>query len=253
MIRFALNLKYLSTSAYNALRNFIALPSQRTLYDYTHVMQVTSGVSYPIIDRMKADMNFEACSYAERMIGILLDEIKIKSGIVFNKCTGKLVGFVDLGGVNSDLEALERSLSSDTESKAKVQCADSMLVLMARRILKPSSTFPVAQHPTSSLKGEKLYPIVWDVIEAMQMNKFQVVYITCDGYSANRKFFRISKDPTESLPFPYKTQNPFKPDDQIYFFCDVPHLLKTARNCFSNSFAHSHSRMLKVYYIESHT
>ncbi len=38
LIRFALNLKYLSSTAYQAIREsgMIALPSERTLYDYTH-------------------------------------------------------------------------------------------------------------------------------------------------------------------------------------------------------------------------
>ena len=93
MIRFALNLRYLSTSAYRALGNFIALPSQRTLCDYTHVMKVTSGLSYPMIDRFRE----EDTGNNQNMIGLLVDEMKIKSGLVFNKRSGKLVGFVNLG------------------------------------------------------------------------------------------------------------------------------------------------------------
>lgn len=247
MIRFALNLKYLSTSAYRALGNFIALPSQRTLCDYTHVMKVNSGVCYPMIDRLKEDMDFKASTTAQKMIGIMLDEMKVKSGLVFNKQSGKLVGFINLGTLNSDLEAMETFLNNDTSMTSQPpELAGSMLVLMTRRILKPSSTFPVAQYPTSSLSGEKLYPIVWDTIEIMELNEFQVFYVTCDGLSANRKLFRISQDVDDTLSFPYKTKNPYSPERYLYFFCDAPHLLKTARNCFSNSFAHSHSRMLKV-------
>lgn len=97
MIRFALNLKYLSSSAYKAMGNFIALPSQRTLCDYTHIMQVHSGVSYAMISHMKDDMNFPSSSVTQKMVGVLVDEMKIKSGLVFNKSSGRLVGFVDLG------------------------------------------------------------------------------------------------------------------------------------------------------------
>ena len=112
MIRFALNLKYLSTSAYRALSSFIALPSQRTLCDYTHVMKVTSGVSYSMIQRLKDDMNFINSTTADRIVGILMDEMKVKSSLVFNKQSGKLVGFVNLGSLNSDLDAMERSLNN---------------------------------------------------------------------------------------------------------------------------------------------
>ena len=121
-----------------------------------------------------------------------------------------------------------------------------MLVIMARAIFKPSFTFPIAQYPTSSLTAEELYPLVWNVVEALELNEIDVTFITCDGLSANRKFFHISKDKEESLRFPYKTTNPYAQDKCLYFFCDVPHLLKTARNCLSNSFSHSCSRRLKV-------
>ena len=45
MIRFALNLKYSSTAAYRAVQRsgFIALPSERTLRDYTHWTKIVDG------------------------------------------------------------------------------------------------------------------------------------------------------------------------------------------------------------------
>ncbi len=73
---------------------------------------------------------------------ILLDEMKIKSGIVFNKKLGKLVGFVDLGTINNDLEVLESSLTS-TATSVQPQLADSMLVLMVRSLMKPSLVVPI--------------------------------------------------------------------------------------------------------------
>ncbi len=33
-----------------------------------------------------------------------MDEMKIKSGLVFNKHTGGLCGFIDLGSANRDIE-----------------------------------------------------------------------------------------------------------------------------------------------------
>lgn len=45
----------------------------------------------------------------------------------------------------------------------------------------------------------------------------------------------------------YKTPNPYSSDGRdIYFIPDVPHLIKTTRNCWSNSFGHSNSRTLWV-------
>ena len=54
-LRFALNLKYLSTSAYRALNKsgIIHLPSERTLRDYTHWTKPHSGVSIEFIEELK--------------------------------------------------------------------------------------------------------------------------------------------------------------------------------------------------------
>ena len=108
-----------------------------------------------------------------------------------------------------------------------------MFVVMLRAIKKPSFTFPIAQYPSANL-------IVWDTIEALELNDIHVVSITSDGASSNRNFSAEKGD------IPYKVENPYRPLQYIYFFCDAPHLLKTARNCLSNSFAHSRSRTLKV-------
>ncbi len=39
-------------------------------------------------------------------IALSMDEMKIKNGLVFNKHTGTLTGFVDLGTANEDIERL---------------------------------------------------------------------------------------------------------------------------------------------------
>ena len=96
-------------------------------------MAIDSGVSCEVIERLKNDMNFSTCSDSQKMVSVMLDEMKIKSGLVIN-----------------------------------------------RHIL-------------------------------------------------------------------FKTTNPFDASRNVYYFCDVPHLLKTARNCFSNSLGHSYSRKLKVH------
>ncbi len=132
------------------------------------------------------------------------------------------------------------------QSQQPPQLADHMLVFMVRAIFKPSFTFPAAQYPTSTLSAEDLYPLVWGVVESLELNELQVTSLTCDGLSANRKFFRISKDAAKTLKILFKTTNPYDQGRSVHFFCNVPHFLKTTRNCFSNSFAHSNSGKLTV-------
>ena len=69
--------------------------------------------------------------------------------------------------------------------------------------------------------------------------------VVADGASVNRKFFKMHKSKGESSV--YKTENRYTREARpLYFVSDVPHLIKTTRNCFSHSFAHGRTRKLWV-------
>ena len=72
--------------------------------------------------------------------------------------------------------------------------------------------------------------------------------LTRDGSSANRKFFQLhNKLAGANTKVVHKVPNPYSMEKRyLYFFVDVPHLLKTVRNCWSNSFGHNHARALWV-------
>ena len=96
--------------------------------------------------------------------------------------------------------------------------------------------------------GEKIFPLVWEAVEALEMYDIPVVSLTSDGAKPNRRFYRLCQQQEKEKPkaIPYKSTNPFREGEELFFFCDAPHLLKTARNCFSNSYAHSQSRNMMV-------
>ena len=78
----------------------------------------------------------------------MIDEVKVKSGLVFTQSTGQSVGFVDLGKVNEELDRLAVSFNEGEQQSSEPHLAKQMLVLMVRTIFKPSFTFPVSQYPT---------------------------------------------------------------------------------------------------------
>ena len=101
----------------------------------------------------------------------------------------------------------------------------------------------------TSLTGEKIFPLAWEVTESLEMYDIPVVSLTSDGAKPNRRFYSMCQQQQQKgqpKDVPYKTFNPFREGEDLFFFCDAPHLLKTARNCFSNSFAHSKSRKMQV-------
>ncbi len=91
-------------------------------------------------------------------VRLLLDKMKIKSGLAFSK-SSRLMRF---GKVNDEIEQLATAIQGDQQRLTNTdrQVAKQMLVLMVRSIAKPSFTFPVAQYPTTKLTGEKLFPVV---------------------------------------------------------------------------------------------
>ncbi len=97
MIKWCVNLKLISSSAYNALRTsgFLKLPSERTLRDYSD-------------KQLLDEVNAKSLPPSRKFVGLILDEMKLKEGIVYNKTSGSVIGFTSIGDINDDLLKLER-------------------------------------------------------------------------------------------------------------------------------------------------
>ena len=112
MIKWCLNLKLLSTSAYHALRTsgFVTLPSERTLRDYTSYFSNQPGFMNEIDNQLFAEVSPSLPS-SRRYISIIIDEMKIKEGLVFNKHSGKIIGFTSLGDINDDFHEFKMMIN----------------------------------------------------------------------------------------------------------------------------------------------
>ena len=95
--------------------------------------------------------------------------------------------------------------------------------------------------------GEQIhvYPPAWETIEALDMYDIAVESLTSDGAKLDWQFYQVCQKPG-SKGVPKKCSNPFREDKEVFFICDVPHLLKNTCNCFSNSFLHNKSRMMQM-------
>ena len=86
---------------------------------------------------------------------------------------------------------------------------------------------------------------MYEAIEHLETIGFKVIALTGDGASPNRKFFKLHSVKGEELTFKYR--NPYAKEERyIYFISDVPHLMKTTRNCWSHSFWNGNKRTLWV-------
>jgi len=107
MIKWCLYLHHLSNKSYKTIRKsgVINLPSSRTLRDYKHVSPTKVGFSIEA-DRQLIDLLAQKDSLAKYGV-VLFDEMYVKQGLVFEKSTGALFGFTDLGEINNQLDEFE--------------------------------------------------------------------------------------------------------------------------------------------------
>ena len=90
--------------------------------------------------------------------------------------------------------------------------------------------------------ASQMFPLLWKAISIYEVNSLKVLAVTCGGASPNCKLFKMhfsmtnEDDMNPDADVTYKTINLLSKERQfIYFISDVPHLIKTARNCLSNS------------------
>ena len=147
-----------------------------------------------------------------------------------------------MGDVNSHLQAFEHSLSADQSSCATL--ANTMLVFMVRGLFS-SLKYPYAQFPSHSLSCDELFHPFWESVSRLERLGFKVMGLCCDGLAANRRFFSLHSNESNS----YKVVNPYAAEKRyLYFFSDPPHLMKTVRNAWANP-----KRQLWVCYLYMHS
>ena len=186
IIRYCLALQAKSAAAYNEIRydektgtGFVVLPSQRRLRDYKNYIRPKQGFNHEIINELKNKIKY--FSDIERFMVILFDEMKIQENLVWSKHTGDLIGFVDLGDVNLNYATLQ-------ETNA---IASHVLVFLLRSVVNPFK-FSLANFATKNATASQIFPLFWKAVAICETQcAIKVVAATCDGASANRKFFRM--------------------------------------------------------------
>ena len=232
IIRYCMSLLMKSRSAYEELRNsgVLILPSTRTLRDYKNVIKPKCGFSKEVIADLKTVTNnyFDV----ERYVVLLFDEMKIKSNLVFDKLTGEVKCYLDLGCVETNFSTLGNE-HDDLSTHA--------LVFYLRGVMTDlKSAF--AYFATDGIISIQLMGLFWMAVSILEDNcNLWAIAAASDGASPNRKFYQMHR---EGIELCNKTVNIYAPWRFIYFFSDAPHLLKTGRNCWASSGAGKCSRYM---------
>ena len=141
------------------------LPHQNTLHGYIGFTNPGSGFNIDVMDRLKHNIKFSSLKPHERNVSLLFDEMHIKSGLVFSKSSGKLVGFTELGDINQELE----EFSTRIENKTERDLTTTVLTFMVRGLCKYFN-YPIGFFGSHNGFGsEQLYPLVWEAVRACEL------------------------------------------------------------------------------------
>lgn len=110
IIKWCLNLKLLSSYTMST-SGFIKLPSECTLRNYTNYINEKPGTFQPeVLKMLQKESNIESIPESKRYVMLVLDEMKIKGSIAYNKHTGQMIGFVNLGDINNTISDIESKI-----------------------------------------------------------------------------------------------------------------------------------------------
>ena len=125
----------------------VTLPSNRTLRDYTYHVSTTIGFSDEV-DRQLMSVA-DLAEEKNRNVVLVLDEVHIKEGLIYDKHEGNLIGFANLGETNNYLLQLENGMYGGDVPQ---QLASSMVVLMIRGLFYKFNFLSLC--PVCCLKSE---------------------------------------------------------------------------------------------------
>ena len=151
--------------------------------------------------------------------------------------------------MNQELEEFRERIEKRSDDK---NLATHKLTFMVKGIFS-SLAYPFAYYAGQGFSSDQLFPCVWECVRNMEAIGLSVLFLTSDGASPNRRFYRLHLlddfENTSAKGVVYWCWNRYAPSREkrkIFFICDVPHLIKTIRNNFENSHAHKKTRNLMV-------
>ena len=97
-----------------------------------------------------------------------------REDLVYDKHTGSLIGYTDLGEVNNHLLAFERSLDGSPDQLAP---AKSMLTFMVKGLFT-NLQFPYVQFSSTKLTGDSLFQLFWEVVKRVERIGLKVHILT---------------------------------------------------------------------------
>ena len=133
-------------------------------------MKASTGFLADVDKQMFEAAQLGSCKSYLKLVIILLDEMHLREDLVYDKNSGCVVGFANLGEVNNHLLELEHTLERNCEEKAM---AKSLLVIIVKGLFS-SLRFPYAMFPCDKVTGDLLFQPFWLAIFRFERMGFTV-------------------------------------------------------------------------------
>ena len=114
-------------------------------------------------------------SEIKRYIAITFDEMKIQENIVWDKHSGELIGFFDLGDININYATLENVQKLATQ----------VLVFLVKSVMNPLS-YSFATLATDGITAFQIMPVFWKALKYLERINLKVIAATADESLQNR-------------------------------------------------------------------
>ena len=95
--------------------------------------------------------------------------------MVSNTCIGSLIGFVNMGDVNTHLQDFEKSPSGEQTNRGTL--ASTMLVFMVRGLFSRLE-YPYVQFPCHTLSSDKMFDPFWEAVSRLERLGLKVMGLT---------------------------------------------------------------------------
>ena len=205
---FAISLYHVSGKAYRLVSKFFNLPSKSSLLRWVSGLPISPGMSQQALDAIESKV--KCMSDAGKLCTISMDEISLKTSLLYDSTRDEVVGVEDFGN-----------------GHRTNRLATAAVVFMARGITsnwkQPLGYYLVHESCPSSILKTKLFEIIGQITSI----GLQVRAIISDLGSNFQKLLREMNITPTAPWFMYNGR-------KIFYLFDPPHLIKAVRNNLIN-------------------
>ena len=190
IIRWCLSIYHISPAAYKQIaskRNkFLALPHVNTLKKYLNYTTPTVGFNPDVLKKLVIDSKLHSLEEFQKEVSLCFDEMKLQQGLVYQRSTGKLIGFCEMGDINHEIATFQASCFEELSDELKVakNLAKYVNVFMVRGIFSNLES-TIGYHASCGFTGDQLFPLVWEATRVLEVLGFKVRSWVCDGAAPN--------------------------------------------------------------------